>query len=349
MTIRRGDDMTMTQTQARRPRAWFAALGLVLVALLALAGCSGGNDSGDAAGGFVDDAESAPDVAAEGSASDAGGGDASVSSAEAPALVDRSVIYMVDLTVEVDDVAAASDQAAAIATRFGGFVQSESTFGLRPEPLPVEPSQGPASADIAPYPPGEQQAVVVIRVPADRYEQATDELEAIGQTLSRNRNAQDVTDEVVDVEARIETQQASIDRLQTLLGEATRIQDILAIETELTSRIAELESLQARLEQLSSLTDLATITVTFVPPETVVEQGSGFVAGLKAGWDAFVRTIEVGLTVLGAVLPFVVALALLLVPVVVWAVVHRRRRRSPGTPPTEPPTASTMSGASQDG
>jgi hypothetical protein len=124
------------------------------------------------------------------------------------------------------------------------------------------------------------------------------------------------------------------------LDEAGDVADVLAIETELTRRIAELESLQARLEQLTNLTDLATVTVTLYPPETVVEEGTGFVAGLRAGWDAFLRTVELSLTALGASLPFLAALALVVVPVVVWLVVrHRRRSRAGSTAPTQPDEA----------
>jgi hypothetical protein len=310
----------------------------LLVALLAagtvLAGCtSGADDSASpidveeqgmdgAASEFVEG-----DVAAESSAQSAERS-ASGEAADVSALDDRAVIYYVDLLVEVDDIGTAADDAAAIAARFDGYVESESSGGIdQPVPAP--------GYDVAPFPTFEAQSVLVLRVPAQRYEQAVAELEALGDTISRTRNAQDVTPEVVDVQTRIETQQASIDRLQALLGEATKIGDILAIETELTSRIAELESLKAQQEQLAAATDLATITVTFLPPDTVVEEGTGFVAGLEAGWRAFVRSVELGLTALGAALPFLLALALLAVPLVVWLVVrHRRQQRERRPEPT---------------
>jgi len=319
-----------------------AALAVLVAAAVLLAGCTASSDSAggepgteslgqDVTDAMAPEGERSQDEAAEALSQDS----SSVSTVTSPALEDRSVIYLVDLVVEVDDVGDASDRAQAVATRFGGFVQSESTFGVPPEPLPVEPGgfeDVPQGSSGVVY--GSEQSIVVLRVPADRYEQAVDELEAIGETVSRNRNAQDVTDQVVDVQARIETQQASIDRLQTLLGEAERINDILAIETELTQRIAELESLKARQEQLASQTQLATVTVTFVPPETVVDEGSGFFAGLEAGWAAFVRSVEFGLTALGAVLPFLIALAVVAVPLVAWLIWRRRRqpRRSAGPP-----------------
>lgn len=316
----------------------------ILVALMAaamlLAGCtSGGNDSSstDAAEPGVDgggtselvEGQVAPDtLESEGRSTS---GDATDLSAPD----DRAVIYYVDLVVEVEEVGAAAEDAAAIAARLDGYVQSESSGGIdQPSPAP--------GYDVAPFPAFEAQSVLVLRVPAQRYEQAVGELEELGETVSRSRNAQDVTQEVIDVQTRIDTQEASIDRLQTLLGEATKIGDILAIETELTSRIAELESLKARQEQLATETDLATITVTFLPPDTVVEEGTGFVAGLEAGWRAFVRSVELGLTALGAALPFLLALALLTVPLVGWLVVrHRRQQRaSKAAQPTTDDSAS---------
>lgn len=365
----------MTVTMHRR-RAATGMAALVAVALL-LAGCSGGDDSSARSDGSEDMVEDAAGVtalqpaeggpvAAEGSPGDAAGGDAprgdgGAGGLDTPVLADRSVVYTVDLVVETDDVRAARDSAQAIAERFGGYVQSEGTYGVPRAPMPVEPgsssggsAEGPAlSGDVSTFPSADEQATLVLRVPAERHEQAVAALEALGQTVSRNRDAQDVTDEVVDVATRIETQQASIDRLQTLLGEATKIGDILAIETELTSRIAELESLKARQEQLSSLTQLASVTVSFVPPETVVEEGSGFVAGLRAGWTAFVRAVEVGLTALGAALPFLVALAVVAVPLVGWLTWRHRRQRTrlaatqsgspasgaPDSGPPESPTA----------
>lgn len=346
-------------TEKTRGRGVGVVLAL-LVAILLLAGCTGGDDAGDTGADAVEEADAGvselvpPD--SQRAPEDSGavtGGDSAVDS---PVLADRSVIYTVDLVVETGDVRAARDEAEAIAVRLGGYVQSEGTYGVPTPPLPVEPGYYGEDGvyyegDVAPYPAADEQATLVLRVPADRYEQAVEELEAIGETVSRNRNARDVTDEVVDVETRIETQQASIDRLQTLLSEATRVADILAIETELTSRIAELESLKARQEQLASLTSLATVTVTFVPPETVVEEGSGFVAGLQAGWRAFLRAIEVGLTALGAALPFLAAIALVTVPLVGWLVWRSRRRPGAGAEPApgREPAGTETSDTSSDG
>jgi hypothetical protein len=306
------------------------------LAALLLTGCSAGDGSDAAApepaveNGAVG-AEGVPEEDVRSSDQDAeaasDAGTAAVS-ADVSAVENRSVIYTVDLVVEVDDVPGAAEDAAAIATRFGGYVQSESSFGSVPDPLP-DPAPEPLPVEPVPLAPSASgQAVLVLRVPAERHLDAVQALEDLGETVTRTRNAQDVTDEVVDVETRIATQQASIDRLQVLLAEASEISDILAIETELTQRIADLESLKARQQQLAGATELATISVTFAPPQTVVEEGTGFLAGLRAGWRAFVRAAELAVTALGAALPFVGLLLVLAAPLVVWLVVRHRRRRA---------------------
>lgn len=348
------EGVTVRMTR-RRGRAALVS-GLLLGGLL-LSGCSGGgSDSADE--GFVD-AEPGVAIApeaevAEEQARAGDGAGVTASDTATTVLDDRSVIYRVALVLEVDDVTDGVDEASAIAARYGGYVQSESTSGrgdIGTSGYGGDPATSYEYGIEAPYPPippDGTAAVVVLRVPAESYSDVVGEIEALGETISRTRAAEDVTDQVVDVETRIETQQASIDRLQQLLGEATRIADILAIETELTMRIAELESLQARLEQLNDLSELATVTVTFYPPETVVDEGTGFMAGLRAGWDAFLRTVELGLTALGAAVPFLAALALVTVPVVAWLVVRHRRGRSEGTPADAQPSPGTDQPTSGD-
>lgn len=335
-----------------RPRAG-AVLAALLAAVLLLSACSGGSDDSGAIGTVESELDAQGLQPAEGERAqdeslEAEGGD-TTSTVDSPVLADRSVIYTVDLVVETEDVRAARDDAEAITARFGGYVQSEGTYGVPNPPLPVEPGYYGEDGTyyeggVLPYPSADEQATLVLRIPADSYEQAVAALEEIGETISRNRSAQDVTDEVVDVQTRIETQEASIDRLQTLLTEATKISDILAIESELTMRIAELESLKARQEQLGSLTELATVTVSFVPPETVVEEGTGFLAGLEAGWRAFVRSVELGLTALGALLPFVLAFAIIVVPLVTWLVWRHRRRPTTPDPSAEPTGSGNLAG-----
>jgi Domain of unknown function (DUF4349) len=91
-------------------------------------------------------------------------------------------------------------------------------------------------------------------------------LERLGEVRNRFRTAEDVTEEVVDVEARITSQRRSIDRIRALLDQAADIDDVVRIESELAARESELDSLLRRQEELAKLTALATVTVTFLGP-----------------------------------------------------------------------------------
>jgi hypothetical protein len=339
-------------TRPHRRRALAGAAAVAAVGALLLAGCNT-SDSLEPTGEYVE-AEPAGGAAVapeegkgeeDGATADSarGGDSGDTTGAVDTPLQDRAVISTVDLVVEVEDVGAASTRAATVAAQFGGYVQSEST-GLTPEPLPVEPD--PLSGEQSPpVVTSSDRALVVLRVPSDRADDAVAALEALGETVSRSRSTEDVTEQVVDVRTRISTQRAAIDRLEQLLADATDVEDVLAVESELTRRIAELESLEARQQQLANLTSLATISATFAPPQTVVEEGTGFVAGLEAGWRAFVRALELALTATGALLPFAVFAGLVLTPVVIWLVLRQRRSRARAADAATAPAAQEQSPA----
>jgi hypothetical protein len=296
-------------------------LGAALAAGLLVAACSGGDDADDTAAGAVGEAEvEEADEAAEG---DSGGeepatveqGGGTISSAASIDPSPRHVIYNIDLVLETDDVARAAARAAALAETSSGFVANESTEGS-------------------------ESATLTLRVPAERHTSIVRELEQLGQVQHRSRTAEDVTDEVVDVDARIASQRRSIARIRELLDRATGLADVVRIESELANREANLDSLLQRQEQLSSLTTLATVTVTFYKTDDAPEEGPtalGFMPGLRSGWDAFVATVRVVGTVAGAVLPFAGAAALVGIPA--WLVWRRRRPASGGrAEPPQPPS-----------
>ena len=283
----------------RRVLATVAAL----LAVVVIASCSAGNgdDSGDAtsAGSGAQEASDG-DSAAEG---EAGGTDQAARVDPSP----REIIHYVDLTIAVDDVEADAQRAAALAETSGGYVADESTDGA-------------------------ESATLTLRVPADGHTQIVEQLEQLGEVRNRGRTAQDVTDEVVDVDARIASQRRSIDRIRVLLDQAVNIDDIVRIESELASREAELDSLLQRQEELSGLTSLATVTVTFVATGGGADDAldAGFLGGLGAGWNAFVGAAKVASAVVGVLLPFALTAAVLGVPLW-WGL---RRRRQPTTMPT---------------
>ncbi len=119
--------------------------------------------------------------------------------------------------------------------------------------------------------------------------------------------------------------------MRALLAKATTIGEIVSVESELTRREADLESLLAKQKALAGQTELATLNLTMsepgkAPPPPQKDE-TGFVGGLKDGWKAFAATVTVLLTMLGALLPFLIAFALIGIPL--WRFRHRFRRTTP--------------------
>jgi hypothetical protein len=118
---------------------------------------------------------------------------------------------------------------------------------------------------------------------------------------------------VADVNSRVRSEQAAIQRLRLLYRQAKKVADIIAIENEMAGREADLESLQAQQRALTAETATASVTLYLLTahPRAIpkpVHHRSGFVGGLENGWDALVRTASWAATVLGAIIPFAVLL-----------------------------------------
>ncbi|MCX4386734.1 DUF4349 domain-containing protein [Micromonospora peucetia] len=319
-------------TRDRRRRG-VRLTGIALVALVALAGCgSGAGDDSAGAPAARDQARGAAEQAggaadqADGAAARGGGKAEPGSGAGAPDLrVDqRSIIYTGTMRVQVDDVDAAARSAIAAVTAAGGFIGGDQR----------------RSAD------ADARAELELRVPAAKFHGVVDELAKLGRQQRREIRTEDVTEQVVDLDARITSQRARVASARQLLARASSISDLVSLENELSRREADLASLEAKKERLADLTSLSTITVSLVGRDASTadeETEVGFMVGLRGGWKVFLTSMTVLLTVLGAVLPW---LLLLGVPLTVLLVVLRRQRRTVAPPMTPtgpvaplPPTA----------
>jgi hypothetical protein len=296
------------------------------VAVVALTACSGGSSGGGSSSAGSAALDSAPRAAAAAPAGGAKGiGGSAVSNGAVGSVtstaarivpVTRSIVYKGSITVRVQDLTDAVSRAEALATGSGGLVAQEQT------------TEDPRHR-------GYGQATLTLRVPPADFGHTLAALGDLGRELDRSRSAEDVTTQVADVDSRVRSAQASVARVRTLLSRATTVGEVVRIESELSERESDLESLQAQQKALAGLTELATVSVILVTPAHHVapvhpahHRELGFVAGLRGGWDAFAAAVTVALTVLGAVLPFLVLVLLIGLPALaVW-----RSRRAPSTP-----------------
>lgn len=255
--------------------------------LIVLSGCGGGGPSGQTEGGASEDW-------APGEAAPADPGQAN----------SRIVAKSASVTVHVADPLVGAEQVRAIAQKRGGWVTWEN--------ISLNGSDGLNTG-----------ATVMITVPANDFEDALTELAGIGTLESRSVDTEDVTDQVIDLQARIDSKRASIKRIEALMERAGSVSDIAAVESELASRQSDLESLLAQQKYYASITDFASISVQLTSP--AASGSNPLWAGLQEGWSALQVSVRVLLVVVGALLPFLAAAALVAVAVV-WWVRHRRSR-----------------------
>ena len=334
---------------AQRP---IGTIGRTAVLLLALAvavagGCSGSDDSSqdqfDATGQALDDGV-APDVATDAVAPGEAAGAAGPS--QVPDAVERRRIRTAEVRLVVplpEDVEGTADNVALVATEVGGTVDDDER----------------TSGDDA-------RAVLVLRVPPDDLEEAIDRVAELAEVRSRSIATDDVTSEYTDLEGRIETLEASVDRLRALIADADDVVQIASLEGELTNREAQLESAVGQLRVLTEQTDLATLTVTITAEEDAPEDDDGTPSPLEAledGWGAFVDVVLWIVAVVLAALPFLVTGAVIVLlarwGTRRWRAGHPREPKRPAppagpagwAPPPAAPTAgeSTTAPASDEG
>jgi hypothetical protein len=291
-------------------RASVAVLACGVLGAL-LAGCTG-QDNGSTTNSLADVGEAAPAVPAPGTAASAPEGAPRDERAGAAPVgliggQERQLARSARLDLEVPGLADAVSRARAIAGEVGGYTGKE-------------------RSDL-------HSATVEVVVPSEELDPVLSRLSELGQVLAREQHAEDVTEQVVDVRSRVQTQEASVQRVRTLLERANSISEITTLEAELTTREAELESLQARQEALAGNVAMSTVTVSMRPaPVPAVASDTGILGGLAAGWRTFVDFGSWALTVVAAMLPFLVLLG---VPagLLVWWLLRRRRSSAAGPLP----------------
>lgn len=128
---------------------------------------------------------------------------------------------------------------------------------------------------------------LTVRIPAENFDaflQAA--TEGITQFDSKNINVRDVTEEYVDITARLKTKKQLEARYMELLGEANDVSEMLEVEKQLGQLRADIESIEGRLKYLENKVSLATLNITFyerVPGET--DFSSKFSDGFRNGWQ----------------------------------------------------------------
>ena len=171
-----------------------------------------------------------------------GGGSASAAAAQANA--DRLVIKNATLSLEVQDVAQTEAAVHKRAGELGGYVLESATSGAGDE----------------------MSTKIVFRVPVERFNEALAGVEGLASKLrSRAVQGNDITEEFVDLEARLRNLELTRDRLRGFLDQSTKVADALTVNSSLSAVQGEIEQIQGRVRYLQQSAAFSTITVELTP------------------------------------------------------------------------------------
>ncbi|HLB62931.1 MAG TPA: DUF4349 domain-containing protein [Actinomycetota bacterium] len=203
------------------------------------------------------------------------------------------------VVVEDGDFTDKFESAQFVATRYGGFIESSSTQGTR-------------------------AGSIIIRVPADAFDDALADLRGLGRVDSQQIRGRDVTAQYVDLHARLSVSKARRDVLIDLMSRATSIEQTIRVQNALDDVQLRIEEIQGQLNLLNDQTDKATIRMSMreksVEPEEIVENPSLSTAVDRsvAGFFGVMAAVVVGF---GYLVPIAA------VVVVAWFALRLVRRR----------------------
>ncbi len=235
------------------------------------------------------------------------------------AVSERMIVRTANLSLIVEDTEQTLEAVEDLATELHGYI-----------------------SDLRSWRMNEQLAAsITLRVPAQSFEEARDRIKDLAKEVeTENVSGQDVTEEYVDLEARLHNLEVAETELLELLTSAQETrqdaESILAIYREITSIRQQIEQIQGRMQYLDDVASLATLTVNLTPQEVeepVVEPGWEPLGTARDALRTLVNALEllVDLLIWAAVFVLPIA-ALVALPFVLiwlgWFLWRRRRRRS---------------------
>lgn len=299
---------------------------LLTINLLIFSGCTERSESGSAPGQVAQkpaapaaDADARPEdqMASLYAASNASTQDISFDSAAsaqaATSAADRKIIRNAELTLETDTPTDGQQRITEIAGRLSGFVVT-SEF----------------KQNTAPGAKANQSVVVIVRVPSPQFSAALDQILGLGnKVVQRKVTGQDVSEEYLDIEARIRTKKALEAQFLEIMKQAKKVADALEVQKELADVRTEIERFEGRRRFLENQSALSTITINLQSLAPVVATtGTGFGHDIK---QAFGDAIDIA----AALILFLIRAVIVLTPIalifglpvwLVWRLVRRRFR-----------------------
>ncbi|MDQ3321836.1 MAG: DUF4349 domain-containing protein [Acidobacteriota bacterium] len=232
----------------------------------------------------------------------------------APAAIERKIIRNADLELEADAPGDAQARITTITEAKGGFVIESNRSGSD-----VKTTE-------------RDTVTMTVRVPADKFDEALDEIRKTAtRTISETVKGQDVTEEFIDIEARLKSQKALEAQFLEIMKRSNSVTEALSIQREIADVRGEIEKVEGRKQFLQNQSSLSTVEIKIQSPTAFAANSSGFFYRIGEsfgdGFDAALGFILVLITVVVALLPFLIFIVLPIYLVVRYFLMRNRKRR----------------------
>lgn len=172
-------------------------------------------------------------------------------------------------------------------------------------------------------------ANMTVRVPDSDLEEFVAEVRTLGETTAFSISEIDVTLTITDLDARIASLNATIDKLLELQEQAATVTDLVAVEAELATRTAERDSLVAQRDVVQNQVAESTVYIDISPDLGKSTSSPDFIGGIESGWQALINMAAGAITLIGFLIPIVIALVIVIgLLVIVTRLIKRARQRT---------------------
>ena len=236
------------------------------------------------------------------------------------ALSAEKIIYSADLYLQTTEFDKTMQTLEASVAACGGFVENSNVYG-----------------DIRYNDDGTTQVVnrnadYTVRIPAAQFESFLKQADGLGNVLSSNRHAENVTSSYTDYEARLSSLGTQEERLLDMLKKTTDVESLVALEQRLSDVRYEIESIERNLRNLDRQISYSTVSLTLeeveiYTPTAPVQRtfGDKLAAAFSDGWNGFVRGAQRFCIGIVSALPALILLAIAAVAVIL--IVRKVRRK----------------------
>ncbi len=180
----------------------------------------------------------------------------------------RMLIKDYYLQFETADFDKANKEISSLTNKFGGFIENSD---IKTEK-------------------GAKWGVLNIRIPSDKLGEFVSKAKEVADEVTDERiSSEDITEQYIDVKARLENKKKVEEQFRDLLKRANTVDEVIRVEKELAEVRAEIESAEARMKYFENAVKLSKVTLEIYEPETRENAKPGYIRIIKNSFNTGIR------------------------------------------------------------